>query len=437
GQLLVRAVEPPELYDAIIEVLQRRLGAMLVMIGEADHAAGWFQRVAPVAVTADMQDIYPEQTPLSLVRPSFWRGVPQIEPDLRRVPGLQRLRTAYERHDVVAAMAIPVMVFGEVRAGLVIRASDPAYFSTRLTELLQQAAASIGLGLEAQSQRHQLQRSVQQEARQRRALRLLSEMIKVVTHSPDETLLLAESSDVACRVGGYRFAWIGLFAGDAAVVALRRGEPCVRQYAAGAPREWPLPGTTLGDGAVLALPLRVGEAVVGVFVVGADQADAFTPVEVQVFAEMAVELGLGMQMQRAHAARLLAERDLRFNLQHVRTVLSNQHSGVLVTTANGLVKFANEAFCALFGLAESPGELEGLPSAALHARISHLYCEPERELERTAGIVARNEESRDEEVLLADGRVLLRDFMPICIDGVAQGCIWQQRDITERKLHEA
>jgi GAF domain len=266
GQLLVRAVEPPELYDAIIEVLQRRLGAMLVMIGEADHAAGWFQRVAPVAVAADMQDIYPEQTPLSLVRPSFWRGVPQIEPDLRRVPGLQRLRTAYERHDVVAAMAIPVMVFGEVRAGLVIRASDPAYFSTRLTELLQQAAASIGLGLEAQSQRHQLQRSVQQEARQRRALRLLSEMIKVVTHSPDETLLLAESSDVACRVGGYRFAWIGLFAddaatslrlhahagmdgvvtpgeglaldeqkhaGDAAVVALRRGEPCVRQYAAG------------------------------------------------------------------------------------------------------------------------------------------------------------------------------------------------------------
>src|SRR6185312_5067352 len=24
-----------------------------------------------------------------------------------------------------------------------------------------------------------------------------------------------------------------------------------------------------------------------------------------------------------------------------------------------------------------------------------------------------------------------------CIDGVAQGCIWQQRDITERKMHEA
>jgi diguanylate cyclase (GGDEF)-like protein/PAS domain S-box-containing protein len=469
GQLLVRAVEPPKLYEAIIEVLQRRLGARLVMIGEADHVAGWFQRLAPVTVAADMQDIYPERTPLSLVRPSFWRGVPQVEPDLRHVPGLERLHAAYVHHDVVAAMAIPVMVSGEVRAGLVIRASDPAYFSTRLTELLQQAAASIGLGLEAQSQRHQLQRSVQEEARQRRALRLLSEMIKVVTRSPDETVLLADSSDVACRVGGYRFAWIGLLAddatttlrvhahsglggvavpgdcmalddprhaGDAAIGALRGGEPCVRQYASGMAREWPVHGTP-EVGAVLALPLRVEDAVVGVFVIGASQVDAFTPVETQVFMEMAVELGLGMQMQRGQAARLLAERDLRFNLQHVRTILSNQHSGVLVISENGQVKFANEAFCTLFGLTESPAELEGLPSAALYARIGPVYREPERELARIAAIVARNEELRGEEVQLADGRVLLRDFMPIRIDGVAQGRIWQQHDITERKLHEA
>ncbi|MGB3749652.1 MAG: EAL domain-containing protein [Rhodanobacter sp.] len=469
GQLLVRAVEPPELYEAIIEVLERRLGARLVMIGEADHAAGWFQRLAPVTVAADMQDIYPERTPLSLVRPSFWRGVPQVEPDLRHVPGLARLHAAYVRHEVVAAMAIPVMVSGEVRAGLVIRASDPAYFSPRLTELLQQAAASIGLGLEAQTQRHQLQRSVREEARQRRALRLLSEMIKVVTRSADEAVLLADSSDVACRVGGYRFAWIGLLADetgttlrlhawagldgvpepghglalhdprhadDAAIGALRDGEPRVRQYAAGMAPEWPLQGMP-EVGAVLALPLRVADTVVGVFVIGAGQADAFTPVEAQVFMEMAVELGLGMQMQRAQAARLLAERDLRFNLQHVRTILSNQHSGVLVIGEDGRVKFANEAFCALFGLAESPAELEGLPSAALYARLGPVYREPERELARIAAIVARNEELRGEEVQLADGRVLVRDFMPIRIDGVAQGRIWQQHDITERKLHEA
>ncbi len=470
GQLLVRAVEPPELYEAIIEVLERRLGALLVMIGEADHEAGWFRRIAPVSVRADLQDIYPELTPLSLVQPSFWRGIPQLEPDLRHAPGLEGLRAAYARHGVTAAMAFPVMVSGKVHSGMVIRAADPGFFSTRLTELLQQAAASIGLGLEAQAQRHLLLQSVQEEARQRRALRLLSEMIKVVTHSVDEEALLAVSSEVARRVGGYRFAFIGMLeegsattlrlrahsgldsdtalgaclvltdpghTGDAVATALSSGEACVRHQVPGMPRDWPLQDDSVDVSAVLALPLRVNDAIVGALVIGATQVDAFTPVEIRVFQEMAVELGLGVQMQRAQAARLLAERDLRSNLQQVRTILSNQHSGVLVVSEDGLVKFANEAFCALFGLAESPAELEGQSSQVIHARISHAYRDPEKELARIADIVAHHEVLSDEEVLLADGRTLLRDSMPIRVDGVPQGRIWQQHDITERKLHEA
>ncbi len=470
GQLLVRAVEPPELYEAIIEVLERRLGALLVMIGEADHAAGWFRRVAPVVVPAQLQDIYPDRTPLSVVQPSFWHGVPQLEPDLRHAPGRKGLCTAYAQHNVVSALAIPVMVCGEMRAGLVIRASDPAFFSEKMTELLQQAAASIGLGLEAQAQRHMLLQSVQEESRQRRALRLLSEMIKAVTRSADEEALLADSSDVALRVGGYRFAWIGLFdddsvgvlqlrahagldsiplagarlmltdprhAGDAVAIVLSSGEPCIRHWARGVPLEWPLQNSNVEVSAILALPLRVNDAIVGVFVIGASPADAFTEVEVRVFLEMAVELGLGMQMQRAQAARLLAERDLRFNLQHVRTILSNQPSGVLVLSEDGLVKFANEAFCALFDLVESPAELEGQSSESIHARVCGSYQYPERELARIKEIVALNAVLRSEEVRMVGGRTLLRDFMPIRIDGVPQGRIWLQHDITERKRHEA
>ena len=470
AQLLVRAVEPPELYEAIIEVLERRLGALLVLVGEADHLSGWFRRVAPVLVPESLKDIYPDRTPLSRVQPSFWRGVPQLERDLRHVPDLARLHDAFVRHGVTCAIAIPVMVSGTVHSGLVIRAASPEFFSARLVELLQQAAASIGLGLEAQAQRHLLLQSVQEEARQRRALRLLSEMTKVVTRSANEEELLADSSDVACRVGGYRFAWIGLLeqvgasklrlrchaglsgipalgiclalgdpdhADDAAVTALSLGEPCVRRRVPGMLPDWPLPDDCLDISALLALPLRVNDAIVGALVLGATQADAFTQTEMRVFLEMAVELGLGMQMQRTHAAKLLAERELRANLQQVRAILSNQYSGVLVFSEDGLVQFANEAFCRLFGLIETPGELEGWSSDELHARVGHAYQDPEREFSRVSEIVARNEALQGEEVRLADGRTLLRDFMPIRIDGVANGLIWQQHDITERKLHEA
>jgi len=163
----------------------------------------------------------------------------------------------------------------------------------------------------------------------------------------------------------------------------------------------------------------------------------FAPIEVQIFSEMAIELGLGIQMQRARAARVAAEQDLRFNLQHFQTVLSNQYSGVLVMSEDNRVKFVNEAFCELFGLSETPAELENLASATIYDRVKQALEDPEREWQRIQEILARNEAVKGDEVAIRGGRTFLRDFTPISIDGVPQGRLWHQRDITEQKLHEA
>jgi diguanylate cyclase (GGDEF)-like protein/PAS domain S-box-containing protein len=467
GQLLVQSLEPATLYESVIEVLERRVGARLVMVGELDHGSGWLRRIAPARPVPERADIYPDGIPFSMARPPFWAGEPQVEADIRRTTGLEMFRQAYVRHGVVAAIAVPILKFGEVCAALVIRASHASFFSPSMIEFLQQAASSIGLGMEAHEQRARLLQSVRDEARQRCALRLLSEMIKLVTHSVNEDALLAEACKVAKWTGGYQLAWVGLleadadtglrlraqeglgdvvgtmfgldpgaagYVGDAVAIALSRG-----QVHAGSP-----PST--GDGrsrmpsgiaTLLALPLRVEEAIVGAFVIGAADVDAFGPIEMQVFSEMAVELGLGIQVQRTHAARLLAEQELRFNLQHFRTILSKQHAGILVLSEDRRVKFANEAFCALFGLTETPAELEGRPADVMYAQLKQAYKDPEREWGRIQDILAREEPITGDEIAMKDGRVFLRDFTPIRIDGVPQGRLWHQRDITEQKMHEA
>ncbi|MDE1892933.1 MAG: EAL domain-containing protein [Xanthomonadaceae bacterium] len=470
GQLLVRSLDPQVLYEAVIEVLERRLGAMLVMLGEVDHASGMFCRTAPATVPAGKQDIYPDRLPLSVAQLPFWQGTPQLEADIRQLPGSDAARQAYLRHGVVAVVAVPVMKFGEVCAGLLIRAGHAGFFSPRMIELLQQAAASIGLDMEAREQRLLLLRAARKEARQRRVLRLLSEMIKVVTHSDSEPALLADTCDVAHRVGGYRFAWIGMLdrdapgilrlcasagmaataqlderfslsdparAGDAVVNALATGQPSICHLRPGAPRDWPLEDTELDLDAVLALPLRVEGVIVGALVVGATQPEAFTSVETQVFQEIGVELGLGMQVQRAQAARLVAEHELRFNLEHFHTILSNQYSGLLVVSEHDTVRFANDAFCKLYGFSEAPAELEGRSSQVIYARIAQVYRDPQKERARLKEIIGLNVPVRGDEVAMADGRIFLRDFTPIRIDGILRGRIWQQRDITEQKAHEA
>jgi len=469
GQLLMCSLEPPVLYEAVIEALERRIGARLVMVGELDRSSEQLRRIAPAQVASGMADIYPERLPLSLARPAFWRGEPQLEADVRHVEGLEMLRPAYVRHDVRAVVAVPVLKFGEVCAALVIRASRAGFFSARMIELLRQAAASIGLGLEAYEQRMRLLQSVQGEARQHRALRLFSEMIKLVTHSADEPTLLAGACRVAQCIGGYRVAWVGLFdegspaalriraqegladgatdssfipadnahAGDAVARALSTGQAQM-SHPTGADQPDGTPGAGLsGVRALLALPLRAGGAVMGCFVIGADAADAFSAVEIRVFAEMAVELGLGIQMQRTQASRLAAERDLRCSLQYFRTILSQQHAGIVVMSEGHRVSFANEAFCTLFGLSETPAELEGQPAEAFYARLQQAYENPEREARRIREILVRNEPVKGDEVAMKDGRIFLRDFTPIWIDGVSQGQLWHQRDITGQKMHDA
>ncbi|WP_231381695.1 EAL domain-containing protein [Rhodanobacter sp. OR87] len=467
GQLLMRSLEPPMLYEAVIEVLERRIGARLVMVGELQ--GGQWRRIAPARTAPGVADVYPERLPFALARPAFWRGEPQLESDVRQLEGLEALRPAYVRHGVRAVAAVPVLKFGEVCAALVIRAGDADFFSAPMIELLRQAAASIGLGLEACEQRARLLQSVRDEARQRRVLRLFSEMVKLVTHSADEPSLLAGACRVARGIGGYRTAWIGLceegdpaalrvraqegladdvtgarfvpaehaHAGDAVARALSTGEAQVG-HAAGADRpEWAPGEGPSGMRTLLALPLRTGGAVVGCFVIGADEVDAFGAIEIRVFAEMAVELGLGIQMQNAQAARLAAERDLRFGLQYFRTILSRQHAGIVVMSEGRRVSFANEAFCTLFGLAETPAELEGLPAEAFYERLRQACADPEREWRRIQEILARDEPVEGDEVVMKDGRTFLRDFTPIRIDGVLQGRLWHQRDVTGQKMHEA
>jgi len=463
GQLLVRALEPAVLYEAVIEVLQRRIGARLVMVGELDHRSGWLQRIAPADVAAGMADIYPERIPFSAAQPAFWRGEPQLEADIRHSEALQMFRPAYARHEVGAALAVPVLKFGEVCAALMIRAAHADYFSPRMIELLQQAAISIGFGLEAHEQRTRLLLSVQDEARQRRALRLLSEMIKLVTHSESEPSLLSGACRVLRAIGGYSAAWIGLLdTGDPGRLVQQAhegldagllqdlqsspldqtpaGAMVARALALGQPQS-SHPGTALSGCAdvqsLLALPLRVAGAIAGCLVVGAATADAFGDIEIQAFAEMAVELGLGIQVQRAQAARLAAEQELRFSLQYFRTVLSNQHAGILVVSEDDRVGFANEAFCTLFGLSESPAELEGRAADWLYARLLSTYADPPSAERRISQILQQDLPVKGDEVTMGDGRIFLRDFTPVRVGEVASGRLWHHRDITRQKMHEA
>jgi diguanylate cyclase (GGDEF)-like protein len=470
GDLVAAMPQPQALYTGIVEILERHVGALLVIVGEIDYEAGVMRRQAPDPPPTGMEDIYPDSVPIALARPRFWEGKIEVEPNIVDAPGRETLRPAYARTGIRASAAVPVVCFGKVHAALILRSRDPAFFAPELLQLLERAAISIGHALEGDVQRTRLDHALLAAERSRRALRLLSETLKAATHAKTEDDLFGEACRVVVDTGGYPVCWMGQlennsiqalalrahagrgadsyqalkirladssFSGSVTAAVIRSGASVVKLPREGGEESWASHARTLGLGALLGLPLCLQGQLAGVMVIGADSEEAFTHAEIRIFEEMAQELSLGLERLRARKARNLAEEELRLNLRRFQAILASRYAGVLVIDTTDRVQFCNAAYCRLFDLVESPEQLIGTPSATLLERTRAAYADPDRELERIRAILLGSEPVESEEVSISHARTYLRSFSPITIDDQLYGRVWHHIDITERKVQEA
>lgn len=131
-----------------------------------------------------------------------------------------------------------------------------------------------------------------------------------------------------------------------------------------------------------------------------------------------------------------AENVLKATLQRFYTILSNLNSAIVLVTDKGQTEFANQAFCDAFGFGGSPADQIGVDSAAMIERIKSCYQHPDQAARRIREIVDRGEPVVNEEISMQNGRVSLRDYVPLTVDGKTYGRLWVHTDITEREWAE-
>ncbi len=129
------------------------------------------------------------------------------------------------------------------------------------------------------------------------------------------------------------------------------------------------------------------------------------------------------------------EEVLQTTLQRLHTLVSSMRGSVLLV-GEDRIELANQALCDYFGLRDSPGDLIGLTPAEMIERIKNAYLHPEEQVSRIQEIVGREQPVIGEEIAMQDGRVCLRDFIPMPADGISHGRLWYHLDITERKRAE-
>lgn len=122
--------------------------------------------------------------------------------------------------------------------------------------------------------------------------------------------------------------------------------------------------------------------------------------------------------------------ELILTTQHLSALIENLQDGVLVENEHRKIVLVNEAFCRLFMIPVPPQLLIGNNCRAAAEASPHLFADPNFN-ERVEAILTARTMVVAEELVLKDGRVLERDYVPITFAGEHLGNLWHYRDVTD------
>jgi PAS domain S-box-containing protein len=143
-------------------------------------------------------------------------------------------------------------------------------------------------------------------------------------------------------------------------------------------------------------------------------------------------VGLSMNITE----RFQAEQALQETTSRMLTLIENLRQGILVEDAERRLILINQEFCRLFSIPVDPSDLIGQDCVQMAHAAKSQFLDSEGFIEGLDAAVAARQLITGEELSLADGRTLERDFVPIWLQDKYMGHLWQYRDITEHKNHE-
>jgi PAS domain S-box-containing protein len=133
--------------------------------------------------------------------------------------------------------------------------------------------------------------------------------------------------------------------------------------------------------------------------------------------------------------RKKAEDSLRTTQTRLSTLITNLQKGVLVEDEDRKIILVNQLFCDLFNINAKPEDLVGMDCSDSAEQSKVLFDNPEEFVLKINEILAKQEISVEENLVMQDGRVLLRDYIPIFLEGEYRGHLWEYTDITQ--VHRA
>lgn len=131
----------------------------------------------------------------------------------------------------------------------------------------------------------------------------------------------------------------------------------------------------------------------------------------------------------------IAEHKLKQSENRLASLITNLDVGFLLEDENREIVLTNNKFCNLFKIPVTPDLLVGQDCTNAAEQSKMLFKNPEVFVKRINVLLKNKAHVVEEEVTMVDGTVLVRDFIPILIEGKYNGHLWVYKDITLKKQY--
>jgi PAS domain S-box-containing protein len=117
------------------------------------------------------------------------------------------------------------------------------------------------------------------------------------------------------------------------------------------------------------------------------------------------------------------------------SLISNLDSGILLEDEHRKIVLTNPKFCELFKIPVAPENLKGQDFSNAANDTKGLFNNPEEFLARITKVLERKEQVIGDELVMIDGTILERDYLPTFIGKEYKGHLWTYRDVTLLKQY--
>jgi PAS domain S-box-containing protein len=117
------------------------------------------------------------------------------------------------------------------------------------------------------------------------------------------------------------------------------------------------------------------------------------------------------------------------------SLIVNLDSGVLLENQKREIVLTNTKFCEIFKIPVSPELLKGQDCTSASEKSKGLFKDPENFVSRIDEILLNKTQVLGDELIMTDGTILERDFVPILKGDEYQGHLWTYRDVTLKRQY--